>query len=87
MILDKSDRFLFDNRGNHVFINVNICKNLNMPPEVFCCFPTDFDQGKNMDYFVTIVYNLTSGNALNAYGLRQWLRQSHQFDFWSQNKS
>ena len=52
---------------NHVLINVNICKELNVQPEVFCCFLTVFDQCKKfyMNFFLTIVYNVTSGNAIN----------------------
>ena len=39
--------------GNHVFINVSICKKLIVRPEVYCYFLADFDQGKSMHNFVT----------------------------------
>ena len=36
---------------NNVFINVNLCKELNVQPQVFCCFLTDFDQDKKYALF------------------------------------
>ena len=47
---------------NHVFINVNICKKLNVFSAVFRLILT---RARGMHYFVTIVYNVTSENANN----------------------
>ena len=69
MILGNFYRFLFYNEENHVFINVNICKKLNV---FFCSFFAVFRlilrRARSMRYFVTIVYNVTSGNAIKLLG-------------------
>ena len=66
MILDNIDRFLFIIKDNHVFINVNICKNPNVQPKVFLLFLTDFDQCKKSALF----RNIGKHNRSFGYGNR-----------------
>ena len=54
---------------NHVFINFKICEKLNvLQPKVFCCFLTDFDQGKKYALFCNsrIQHNISKHNLLGT---------------------
>ena len=55
---------------NLIFINVNICKKLNVLPEVFCCFLTVFDQCKKYALFRNnrIQRNIRKRNQSFGYG-------------------
>ena len=46
--MDNFDLFLFFSKGKPWF---HECKKLNVPPEVFCCFLTVFDQCKKYALF------------------------------------
>ena len=50
----------------HVFINANISEELDIRPEVFCCFLADFEQGKKCALFSNKCIKVTSGNAINV---------------------